>query len=260
MSRPGLDVSRLEGHERVACGFSGGKDSLAVVWMLRAAGVLDKVVLYHVDTGDLLPEVRATVDAVRAIAPRFVAVPTDARGWIWANGRPSDLVPHSSHPTGQEMAEGPRLVHRYACCSANLMLPFMDAVRADGCTLLIRGTKRADMRRLPCGDGETVGGSTLWLPLLEWSNADVLAYLRSEGAPIPAGVYEHFENAPECATCTAWWDEGRAAYLRRRHPALYREYAEGMASIMEEVGPVAEKLAAELRELSRVDETDSKHE
>lgn len=246
-----IDLSPFARHEHVALAFSGGKDSLAVVWLLRAAGVLDRVVFYHLSTGDLLPEIEETVVAVRAIAPRWVEIRTDARAWRAEHGNPSDLVPHSSHDVGRAMGEGRRLSSRYECCSQNLMLPFWERVRADGNTLLIRGTKACDMRRLPCESGEVVDGVELWLPLRDWSHADVLAYLRAEGAPL-SSVYDRMTNAPECATCTAWWSEGRAAYLRERHPALFVEYAEGMASVMEEVGPVAEKLAAELRELSRV--------
>lgn len=212
--------------------------------------MLDRITLYHVDSGDLLPETARTVDAVRAIAPHFVTVRGDVHAWIERNGPPSDLVPHSSDVLGQEMGEGRRLSSRYECCSQNLMLPLWDAIKRDGNTLCIRGTKRADMRRLPMRDGQTLDGVELWLPLLDWSHADVLAYLRAERAPL-SSLYEHYVNSPECASCSAWWSEGRAAYLRERHPRRFALYRERMAAVMEEVGPVAQNLAAELRELAR---------
>ena len=240
----------LARHARVALSFSGGKDSLACVWLLRPW--LDRITLYHLDTGDLLPEVAETVDAVRAMAPRFVTIRRDVAGWIAAHGLPSDLVPHGSHPVGQAMAEGSRLVHRYRCCGENLMIPLWERIRADGATLLIRGSKRADMTRLPMASGEVADGIELLLPLQEWSNAAVLDYLAAEGAPV-SGLYRHFTNAPECATCPAWWGEKRAAYLRGRHPALFARYQARMAAVMDEIGPVAANLAAELKGMGEGD-------
>jgi phosphoadenosine phosphosulfate reductase len=140
------------------------------------------------------------------------------------------------------------LVHRYHCCGENLMIPLFARIKADGCTLLIRGTKLADMHRLPMASGQVLEGLELLLPLLGWSNAQVLEYLRDQGAPVST-AYTHFENLPECATCPAWWTEGRAAYLRARHPALYRRYLERMSLVMDEVGPAVAALARELREI-----------
>lgn len=66
---------------------------------------------------------------------------------------------------------------------------------------------------------------TVLLPIKAWTHADVFTYLNAVGAPGNA-IYEHFKgiSAPECMGCTAWWDDGKAAYLKARHPAKYREY------------------------------------
>ena len=93
---------------------------------------------------------------------------------------------------GQRVAP---LVGRYDCCYANLMWPLYERVRADGCTLLIRGTKRCDMPRLPAEDGEVVDGVELYYPLLDWSHADVFAYLAREGVTLPR-VYDYVVNSP----------------------------------------------------------------
>ena len=79
--------------------FSGGKDSLALVYLLRPHW--DKLTLYHLDTGDLLPEVREIVDTVEEMVPSFVRVETDAVGWAKINGLPSDLLPTSSTMMGR---------------------------------------------------------------------------------------------------------------------------------------------------------------
>lgn len=242
-----IDLShhaQLRGHERIALSFSGGKDSLAVVYQLRA--YLEHITLYHMDTGDLLPEQVAIVDHVKAFAPNFVHLQGDVAGWIAQHGLPTDLVPHSMHPVGRAMGEASvPLVSRYDCCYANLMSPLFERMRADGNTLLIRGTKLVDMKKMPSDDGPIHGGAmTAWYPLREWSNADVFAYLEKVGAPI-SRVYQHVENSPECARCTAWWGEGRAAYLKRYHPKLWREYKDRLNLVMREVAPIVNNLRRE---------------
>jgi 3'-phosphoadenosine 5'-phosphosulfate sulfotransferase (PAPS reductase)/FAD synthetase len=237
--------SPLDRHEHIALGISGGKDSTAAAWLLRPHW--DRIRFYHLSTGDLLPEVVEVVEELRGILPNLTVVQSDVAGWIVRHGLPSDLVPHSAHFIGQLMAEGPRLTSRYACCAANLMQPLYERIKADGNTLLIRGTKRADMARLPMQSGQVLDGLELLLPLEDWSNADVLAYLREQGAPLAEQAYAHFENLPECATCSAWWSERRAPYLRQHHPALYERYLERMTVVMAAIGPSAQALAAEMR-------------
>lgn len=237
----------LTRHSRAALLLSGGKDSLACFYLLKGMGLLPRVTVYHLDTGDLLPEVRDIVAQVEAEAPFFVRVNTDARGWIAANGLPSDLVPYGQHGIGRQMGDArAAIVHRYDCCAANLMLPLFTRVKADGHTLSIRGTKRVDMRTLPAADGDVMDGIEIWLPLQDWSHERVFAYLREQGAPI-CRVYDYVTNAPECARCPAWWGEKRAAYLREFHPALFEDYRAGLAAVLHEIGPSIENLAAEVR-------------
>jgi 3'-phosphoadenosine 5'-phosphosulfate sulfotransferase (PAPS reductase)/FAD synthetase len=201
----------LSRHKRICLSISGGKDSTAAAFLLRRHW--HRLRFYHYDTGDLLPEVRDVVRELAGILPNLTTVRGDIAAAIAANGLPSDLVPHSAHVVGQAMAEGPRIVGRYDCCWNNLMNPIYQRIRRDGHTLLIRGTKRADMNRLPMRSGQMLDGIELLLPLEDWSNADVMDYLREQGAPVST-AYEHFEDMPECATCSAWWHEKRAAYLR----------------------------------------------
>jgi phosphoadenosine phosphosulfate reductase len=231
-------------HERAAVGFSGGKDSLAVTYLLRP--YWDRITFYHVDAGDLLPEVREIVDMVEGMVPDFRRINTDAAAWTHEAGLPSDLVPTTSTPAGMAMGMGSRsLVDRYTCCAANLMLPMHERMLADGVTLAIRGTKRADLPRLPAVSGDVSLGYELWLPLEGWSHDEVFEYLRAVEAPI-CRVYEHQVNAPECATCTAWWSEGRAAYLSRYHPELYDTYQARLALVAAEVFPHWQLLIKEM--------------
>lgn len=240
-----IDLWPLDRHERVAVLASGGKDSTAVVYLLREH--LDRITCYHANTGDLLPEIMAVADHIEAMVPRFVRLDTNVAGWIAANGLPTDLLPHSQHVVGQLMGEHTtRLVSRYDCCFANLMLPLYERIKADGITLMIRGTKAVDMHRLPMRDGETDPGSglELWLPLLNWSHAQVMDYLREVGAPI-ASIYSHATNAPECMRCSAWWGERRATYLKQHHPEAFADYAARMRLVWAELAEPVRTLAQE---------------
>jgi phosphoadenosine phosphosulfate reductase len=131
---------------------------------------------------------------------------------------------------------GHRLVGRYHCCYANLMWPLFERVYADGCTLLIRGTKRVDMHRLPAASGEVVAGVELYYPLLDWTNEQVFAYLHLQGVKLPR-IYNYVVNSPECARCSAWWGEGRAAYLKKYHPELFAEYDARLQVVIDEIAP-----------------------
>lgn len=240
-----MDLSPFAQHERIALSFSGGKDSLAVYYLLREHK--HRFTVYHCNTGDLLPEQSEVVAHVRADAVNFVEVKTDAIGWINQNGLPTDLLPHTAHWVGREMGEpGVPLVSRYDCCWSNLMEPTYRRVAEDGNTLLIRGTKAADMKRLPKLSGSTSDGITLWYPLQDWTNDQVFAYLREQGAPI-SRVYDHVTNSPECARCTAWWGEKRGDYLRRYHPDLWRDYSSRLGLV---VGEINKALAPLIQEMS----------
>ncbi len=233
----------LGDHKNVALHFSGGKDSLAVTYLLRE--VWPRITLYHVDTGDLLPEVREIVDGVEAMVPRFVRINTDAMKFVDEVGLPSDLVPTSCTPGGLLLGLGSRrIIDRFDCCASNIMMPLHQRMVADGITLVIRGTKRADTPRMAHSGGDTGEGYDLWLPLIDWSHDEVFAYLRKAGAPI-CRVYEHKVNAPECARCTAWWGEGRAAYLGKYHPALYADYQARLAIVAREIAPHLQTLQVE---------------
>lgn len=238
-------MSPLDRHERIALSVSGGKDSLACVTLLRDQ--LHRLAVYHCDTGDQLPELQASVAYVESIAPHFVRVRSDVRDWIGRNGLPSDLVPYASHPIGRALGqERVAIVPRYDCCGQNIMLPLLERMQADGITLIIRGTKRADMPRLPFESGQSSHGMELFLPLEDWTDADVLTFLRAQDVPVPVYYDAGLNTAPDCAHCTAWWNEGRATFLKAHHPAVYAEYRAGLETILHSLGEPMRWLNKEL--------------
>lgn len=107
----------------------------------------------------------------------------------------------------------------YDCCKANCWGPWTSRLFADGITLAINGQRRSDVRKLPTPDGSAIGGMIeTWLPIVDWSDDDVFAFLDDRGIS-RVRYYDPKPQGPECATCPAGWGEGRAAYLR---PPPYR--------------------------------------
>jgi 3'-phosphoadenosine 5'-phosphosulfate sulfotransferase (PAPS reductase)/FAD synthetase len=229
--------------KNVALQFSGGKDSLTCVYLLEDH--LDEVTIYHLDTGDQPEETRETVEAVKAWAPRFVTIQADSKAWRRVNGNPSDVVPASAHLLGTAYGlSKQRLSNRFDCCFHNLMLPMHQRMVADGVDCVIRGTKLCDTGAVP-QEGPTPFYH-IELPLRNWSHDEVFAYLKTKNAKI-SDVYEHVRHtSPECVTCTAWWDDKKSAYLKAKHPQVFKEYQVALSSIRESLRSHLADLDSEL--------------
>jgi phosphoadenosine phosphosulfate reductase len=230
--------------QKVALQFSGGKDSMACLYLLRDK--LPHIAVYWMNAGDGLPEVRAVIDEVRQWIPNFIEVRSDVAAWRDANGYPADAVPVDGHLLGNAygLAEV-RVSNRFDCCFANLMLPLHRRMIEDGITHVIRGTKLCDTGRIPAqGDTDSYHIS---LPLIDWSHEEVMAFLADVGAPI-SSVYQHVSgaSAPECMGCSAWWDDGKAVFLRDRYPAQYVEYIDRLKTVRGMLSAHLAKLDSEI--------------
>jgi phosphoadenosine phosphosulfate reductase len=234
----------LFGYSNVALQFSGGKDSLACLYLLKDQ--LEKVVVYYLDTGDGCPETHAVIDKVKGWIPRFITIKSDVKKWRELHGYPSDLVPARSHEIGLHFGmSAMKVSNRFDCCYYNVMLPLHNRMIEDKVDLVIRGTKLSDTGRLPA-DGKTEF-YTIFLPIKEWSHNDVFKYLKETNAPYNP-IYDTFKSisAPECLGCTAWWDDGKAGYLKKYHPKQYYIYRNILFNIYKEIAISEKDLQAEL--------------
>lgn len=231
----------LARHPRVALQFSGGKDSMACLYLLRPW--LDQIRVYWANTGDALPETVEAIERCRAFIPRFAEVRTDVKTWRGEHGMPSDLVPTFSTPFGRlfGMSEV-KVVDRFTCCSANVMWPMFEHMKTDGVTCIIRGQKLADTARVPLRSGDIADGFEFFYPIERWSNAEVLEYLKAQDAPVHP-CYEIGDVGVDCAHCTAWWDESHFEFIRRRHPELHAE-------VMRDVRALSKAIAVHVRHLN----------
>lgn len=219
-------------HQNIALQVSGGRDSIACLYLLREH--LNNVVVYWVNTGDAFPETLAIIDHVRAMAPRFVEISGNQPDIIQRFGIPTDLLPQSSTPIGVAAGKSNTLMQdTLSCCSRVIMAPLHERMLRDGVTLIIRGQKACDTNRAPFNSGFVERGIEYLFPIESWSADDVDAYLAGEGAPI-SPFYPDLHSTPDCMTCSGWWSDHRAGYLKAHHPEKYAEYQRRLGIICTE--------------------------
>lgn len=224
----------FERHERIALQLSGGRDSIACLYLLKP--YWDRLTVYWCDTGAAYPETVALMDKIAAQVPRFVRIEGRQPQVISQFGIPADIVPASATPIGR-LAGGsaPLMQDRYSCCAMSMMLPTHERMLADGITLIIRGQKNADRLKSPVRSGDVIDGIEYLFPIEDWDARQVMRFLQDQGAPIPR-FYEMLNAAPDCMTCSAWWEEGAARYLRRYHYPQYLENQKRLDIINQAVG------------------------
>lgn len=209
----------LQKHERIALQLSGGKDSLACLYLMRP--YLDRITVYWLNTGRAFPETVQTIEAVREFIPHFVEIKSDVDLVHRQMGIPSDIVPTSGTHAGHIFGHTAALIQdRYSCCFQTIMSPMHDRMIEDGITLIIRGQRNDDTLKIPLRSGALDGDMELLFPIETWTAKQVMAFLELKGAPIPR-FYEMLDEAPDCMTCSAWWEKGAAKYLKRYHYPAY---------------------------------------
>lgn len=239
------DVAAAFGrHDRIAFQFSGGRDSTAALYLLRP--YWDQMTVYHLDTGDQFPETRAVVEAVELDVP-IVRILSDVFKVRADHGYPSDIVPVDSTELGRKVSgREAQLQSRYDCCARALMIPMHDRMLADGITLLVRGQRDDEYASPPLRSGDAADGFEVLYPIQSWTGSDVSAYLVENKLPLAPFYERGMRRAPECMGCTAWWDEGRAAYMRDHHPDAYASFSRRINIVRAEINHQADMLASEL--------------
>jgi phosphoadenosine phosphosulfate reductase len=242
----------LERHRRVALLFSGGKDALACLYLLRPWW--DRVDVVWVNTGDAFAEVVEQMARIRTLVPRFHEVHANAPAQIAANGWPVEALPIAQTVLGRVLERHARqLLQPYtACCTENILTPAMRAVAELGATLVIRGERREECRRGAVESGQVWNGVEWLLPIFDWTLDDVWTFLREQGAEVPA-YYATCSKSIDCRLCTAQLSDaaaGEAQYLREHHPDAARERARRLKVIREALGREVDLVDQVLGELA----------
>lgn len=225
-------------HRQIGFQFSGGRDSTAALYLLRA--YWDRMTVFHLDTGDQFPETREVVARVlrdlHGTGAEFVVVKSDVAGYRAHMGLASDLVPVNNTPPGRMVSGNVvKIVSRYECCYQNLMRPLHEEIKRRGITLLIRGQRDDEYANAPLRSGDVQDGIEVLYPIQEWSGEEVSRYLTESQLPLADFYARGARRAPECMGCTAWWDEGRAEYLQQYHPQKHADYLSKMLVVKQEI-------------------------
>lgn len=226
----------IERHENAVLQYSGGKDSHAILLMLEKWW--ERITVLWVNTGDAFPETLNHMARTRARVPHFREVRTDQPAQIEEHGWPTEIVPVGNTEFGR-LTEGTdaQLMQSYiSCCAANVWAPMAAAVKEIGATLVIRGTRAEDFRRAPVASGDVFDGVEYWLPLEDWSDAEVRLFLEGRGE-LPEH-YEHTDTSLDCRHCTAYLHENvrKLKWMADAHPAEHREVMRRLKMIRRAAG------------------------
>lgn len=228
-------------HTNVALSFSGGKDSLVCLYLLRPWW--DRLTVYWLNTGDAFPETVAFMHSVRQMVPNFVELHGAVKKITALDGWPSDVVPFSHTTDGNAIFGSTefKLQNRVQCCFRSLMLPTYNQMVADGVTCIIRGKRSEEVDRTGIVSGYiTEDGVEMQFPLYDWTSSRVREYLSSQGIPLPK-FYDYGDHSHDCLHCTAWWENGHAAYLKAVHPEVHTEYVRRIRLIKSAVAAQMDK-------------------
>lgn len=216
--------------------FSGGKDSLACLFLLKP--YLDKINVIWVNTGDMFPENIEIIRKFTKDLPHFIEINTDVHSFIEKFGFPSDIVPISYSHVGQMMTgDKPiKLMSGYDCCSHNLWFPALQKAQELEATLIIRGQRNEEYAKSPMRTGTIQDGIEFLFPLQEWSQENVLAYLKEQGFDYPE-FFNFTESSLDCMHCTAFLSgiEDRKEYMKQNHPIEHEKNMQNLSLISDAI-------------------------
>lgn len=205
-------------HEKIALMYSGGKDSLACLYLAKE--YLDRVYVVWVDTQANFPEIEEAMLALQL--PNLIRVVSDQPASIAANGHPVDVVPVDYTKHGQQYSNTPKplLLRSYMeCCAENIWVPARNALKTLGVTAVIRGQRADESHGAPIVSGHVEDGIEYVFPLENWTQSEVMAFLQAEGVDV-SGRLGMAHSSLDCWNCTAYCNgsQERMQYIKANHP------------------------------------------
>lgn len=204
--------------------FSGGKDSLLV--LLKLKDRLDHINVVFVNTGKSFPEALSFIDTIKEMCPKFIELKSD-RDYDWGRyGMPSDLIPQMYTQAALDNSAKSKFILQsvFSCCYKNIMLPVINLAQALDSTLLIRGSKFSDKLHDSYSTGSMVGKVTLYNPIEDLTDYQVLEALKTFDHDIDLPDYYSFEHSSlDCMDCTGYLDKtkDRLELLKKHYPYEY---------------------------------------
>jgi len=183
--------------------FSGGKDSLACLYLYRH--IWDRLPVIWVNTGAVYPEMVQYMEGWKKRLPRFIEVKTDQPSNVLKHGWPVDVLPVKNTELGRSLYGDAPLMQSYlSCCAENIWFPLHRAILECGATRAIKGQRGSDEHKSTARDGSVVYGVTYLMPIYHWSDAQVFGFLKNVGAELAPGYAAGEKTGRDCWDCTAY--------------------------------------------------------
>jgi phosphoadenosine phosphosulfate reductase len=197
--------------------FSGGKDSIACLYLLRDEWPTLRVV--WVNTGAAYPDMVDYMEVWKKILPHFVEVRTNQPEQIARNGFPSDVVVVNDTAFGRQFINRntPVMQPYLNCCAENIWFPLMQAMHDIGATEIVRGQRKSDARKSFIQPNDVIDGVRYTFPIYGWTDEEVFAYLKNVGALMPEAYARGEKTGRDCWDCTAYLDDN-AQRIRNLSP------------------------------------------
>lgn len=215
-------IDFFDRHQKVILQLSAGKDSAAVLWLLRPYWDLLDVVWCN--QGRPYPETEKYMLSIAEMVPNFKMIMGNSPLWIKKNGHPVDILPMESTSIGQKFTrqDNPKLSFYWDCCNANMWYPMEQFVKQEGYTGVIRGQRNDEFLQGVVRDGSVIDGIEYSLPIANWTAEQVLEYL---GDMVPASYKRGLTSSLDCMNCTAYLREtaGRLSDLEQINKDVYEE-------------------------------------
>lgn len=210
-------------HSKVCLEFSGGKDSLACLWLLQPWW--GQLTVLWINMGDAYPETLIQMKAISKLVPNFVALRGDSRKWALDHGYPVDITPFALTPMGltvTRIESEVRVAPFERCCNDNYWQLAHQFKTQGNYTGIIRGQKKADSLQAPITSGTIQDGVEYLLPVEDWTDEEVLAMV---GDSLPDSYRRGIPRGLDCMRCTAYVGESqeRLADLKVNFPEAYKE-------------------------------------
>lgn len=237
----------LDRHEKIALMFSGGRDSIACLELYRA--YLDKITVVWVNTGANFPEIEEYMDQLNV--PNFVEVRTNQPLSIELNGHPVDVLPVNYSSIGQAVTSHKNIKLRtyFDCCAENQWIPAHLKIEELGITCVIRGQRQAESHKNPIKSGEVLDGVEYVFPILNWSDQDVLEYLKSKNIEITERL-SMSHSSLDCWNCTAYVADSkeRFEYIKKHYPQEH----EKVVNLLKKIDNVVTAELSKIRQITEV--------
>lgn len=205
-----------------ALAFSGGKDSMACLHMLK--DTIECAI--YVNTGYVLPETLKMIEYAKDLVPVHIMY-SKRKEQNEREGIPADVVPINWTILGQSQT-GPkpiRIQSYLQCCFENIAFPLIWMAKQLGVTELVYGQRDVDSHKSMAKNGDMVDGIKRLHPIEDWSEYQVMEYLQQKMV-VPAHYHLVRHSSLDCYDCTAFKQEtgDKIRWMEKKHPELYKTY------------------------------------